>query len=98
MDIGNIVNSLHPISDTPSLKILTKLSYISPGYLYDCLDVFSRDALLYLSNDLGWGISYAIIGITLAIKLFYMPFMIITQRNSMKLKLLEPEMNNFSNL
>ena len=55
MDIANIVNSLHPISDTPSLKILNKLLYVYPSYIYDCLDVFSRDALLYLCNDLGWG-------------------------------------------
>ena len=96
MDIGNIVNALHPISDIPSSKIFTKLDYVSPRHIYDYLDVFSRDALLYLCDDLGWGIGYAIIGITLAIKIFYMPFMILTQRNAMKLKLLEPEMNNFS--
>lgn len=77
MDIGNVLSAFHPVSVNPTDTILNKLSYFTPGYLYDGLDIFSRDALLYLSNDLGWGMSYAIIGISLGIKSVYMPFMVM---------------------
>jgi YidC/Oxa1 family membrane protein insertase len=73
------------------------MSYLSPSFLYEQLDIFSRDALLYVANDLGYGFGTAILSISLAIKIFFVPLMIKTQINGIKMKLIEPEMKNFQN-
>lgn len=75
MDVGNIVETVKPISSIIPHDFIDKISSISPGNIYNHLDEFSRDALLYLSNDLGWGMGISIAVLSLGIKLFFMPLM-----------------------
>eukprot|EP01016_Furgasonia_blochmanni_P036827 TRINITY_DN4252_c0_g2_i4.p1 TRINITY_DN4252_c0_g2~~TRINITY_DN4252_c0_g2_i4.p1 ORF type:complete len:398 (-),score=65.63 TRINITY_DN4252_c0_g2_i4:169-1362(-) len=74
------------------------LSVLSPTNIYHFLDHLSRDALLYLSHDLGWGMGLGIIGITIALKSCFLPFMVWGQLNAVKMKLLEPEFKNYQQL
>ncbi len=58
------------------MPFFEKLSYLSPTSIYEKMDVFSRDALLYVANDLGMGMGVAILSISLGIKLFFVPLML----------------------
>lgn len=78
MDIGNALEATKPISSVIPHDFIDKISCISPGNIYNHMDEFSRDALLYISNDLGWGMGIAITSITLGIKFFFMPLMFAT--------------------
>jgi len=95
MDVGNIIETVKPLSSVIPHDFIDKLSSISPGNIYNHLDEFSRDAVLYLSNDLGWGMGVSIAALSFGIKLFFMPLMFGTQVNSLKMKLLEPETKNY---
>ena len=52
---------------------MVKLAEASPGSLYNNMDIFSREALLYVANDLGLGIGVGILSISLLIKFIFMP-------------------------
>jgi hypothetical protein len=52
---------------------MVKLAEAFPGSLYNNMDVFSREALLYAANDLGLGIGVGILSISLLIKFIFMP-------------------------
>lgn len=56
--------------------MMTKLSMITPTHLYNSLDVFSRDLLFYLADDMNWGIGLGILGISVAIKVVFAPLML----------------------
>lgn len=94
-DIGNIFEASKPMSGNVPHDFIDKLFTVSPGNLYTHLDEFSRDSLLYLSNDLGWGMGIAIASLSLGIKLVFMPLIFGTQINALKMKLLEPETKNY---
>ncbi|KAL4449699.1 hypothetical protein ABPG74_008072 [Tetrahymena malaccensis] len=94
-DIGNILETTKPLSSVVPHDFIDKLSAIAPGNIYNHLDEFSRDALLYLCNDLGWGMGISIAALSFGIKLAFMPLMFGTQINALKMKLLEPETKNF---
>lgn len=74
---------------------MVKLAEASPGSLYNNMDIFSREALLYVANDLGLGIGVGILSISLLIKFIFMPIAMKAQVNAIKMKLLEPESKNF---
>lgn len=74
-DIGNILEASKPISSVVPHDFIDKLSSIAPGNIYNHLDEFSRDALLYLANDLGWGMGISIAALSFAIKFAFMPLM-----------------------
>lgn len=84
-DIANVLETVKPLGHPVAHDFIDKLSAISPSNLYTHLDEFSRDALLYLSNDLGWGMGLSIIAISLSIKFTFMPLMLGTQVNALKL-------------
>ena len=42
------------------------------------MDMFSRDMLFYLANDLGLGLGASIMAISLGIKLLFLPMMVGT--------------------
>ena len=86
---------LSPLNDFSQVDILQKLSYVTPGSIYNFLDEGSRELLLWLSNDCGYGMGLGIVGISLGIKVIFGPVMIATQLNAVKMKLIEPEMKNF---
>ncbi len=58
------------------MELLSKLENLMPSKLYETLDVFSRDALFYVANDLGWGMGISIAVLSLAIKGIFLPLMI----------------------
>lgn len=94
-DIGNVLEAAKPINSIVPSDFIDKISTIYPSNIYAHMDEFSRDALLYLSNDLGWGMGIAIAALSFGIKLAFMPIMFGTQVNTFKIKLLEPESKNF---
>jgi hypothetical protein len=51
-DLGALQPALTPPMGTVPTDLMTKISYISPGSVYDTLDVLSRDMLMYLADDL----------------------------------------------
>lgn len=75
MDVSNILEATKPLSGTIPHDFIDKLSGISPGSLYTHMDEFSRDAMLYLANDLGWGLGLSIAALSLGIKVVFMPLM-----------------------
>jgi YidC/Oxa1 family membrane protein insertase len=53
--------------------------------------------LLYVAHDLGFGMGWAIILVSLGLRSVFLPLIGATQLNAVKMKLLEPEMKNFQN-
>lgn len=74
---------------------MTKLGYISPGSIYEYLDEGSRELLLWVANDLNYGMGIGIVGVSLALKVVFAPIMVKAQLNAIRMKLIEPEMKNF---
>lgn len=65
------------------------------GDIYLMVEELSRDIFFYLSENLGLGMGLTICAISIGIKLVYMPFIIGTQLNALKKRLLEPEMKHY---
>lgn len=94
-DVSNISEAIMPVASTLPYDFIEKISTIAPMNLYNEFDVFSREALMYLTTDMGWGMGMSIIGISLGIKFAFMPLMMGTQINALKMQLLEPEQKNY---
>lgn len=95
LDVGNILEAVKPVNATLPHDFIDKLSCLSPIKIYHHMDEFSRDAVVYLANDLGLGMGISIAAMSFAIKFAFMPLMFASQLNSLKMKLLEPETKNY---
>lgn len=81
------------------MKIWINSQEYSYSIYFNSIETFIlKEALEYVADDLGLGIGWAIVLISAAIKVSFMPLMIKAQLNALKMKLIEPEMKNFQNL
>jgi YidC/Oxa1 family membrane protein insertase len=96
-DIGNITSALQPLNESNTSDITEIISSLAPGTIYEEMDKLSREILLYVSHDLGYGMGWAIILVSLGIRFAFIPLIGKTQLNAIKMKLLDPEMKNFQN-
>jgi len=96
-DIGNITQALQPLNEANTTDVTEIISSLAPGAIYEQMDKLSRDMLLYVSHDLGFGMGWAIILVSLGIRFAFIPLIGKTQLNAIKMKLLDPEMKNFQN-
>lgn len=96
MDLGNVITAMEPVDAGLTVSdIMSKLAYLSPKNLYLEFDQFTRDSILYLADEMGWGMGLSIAAISFGIKFFFLPIMMATQVNVLKTKLLEPETKQF---
>jgi len=96
-DFANITPALQPLNDANTSNIGDIIGSLSPNSLYETMDYYSREALLYVAHDLNMGMGWAIILVSLGIRSVFLPLIGATQLNAVKMKLLEPEMKNFQN-
>jgi YidC/Oxa1 family membrane protein insertase len=91
----NAVGTLkpNPTSDIPG--IFTQLFSLSPTSLYEDVDTFTRDATLYMSQELGWGMGWAIFAMSVGLKLIFLPLQAAAQLQSVKMRLISKETKAF---
>lgn len=78
------------MTDIPGL--FSQLGSISPTALYHDLDEWYRTAAMFLAENMELGMGGAIIAISTAIRLVFMPFQLKMQVQAAKMRLLGPEM------
>lgn len=72
-DFGNMIGSLKPNPTPESVLSETSNVSLSPVALYETIDEWSRTATMFLAEDLGLGMGFAIIGMSFLIKAVFLP-------------------------
>ncbi|CAD8132663.1 unnamed protein product [Paramecium octaurelia] len=97
-DFANVQQGLTAPSSIMVEDLITRFSAYTPTNMYNSLDEYSRELLLYLANDLSWGMGWGILAISMGIKIAFTPLMFSAQLNACRMKLIEPESKNFQNM
>ena len=70
----NCIGTLRPNYSSEVSGVFSNLSSFTPIQAYNHLDEFSREVTLYLSDNVGIGMGFAILTVSLAIKFVLIPF------------------------
>jgi hypothetical protein len=72
-DFGNLIGTLKPNPTPESVLADPSNISLSPMAIYEAVDEWSRTATLFMADDLGLGMGIAILGMSVLVKVVFLP-------------------------